>query len=271
MGKEFVELKITENFNDRKKRLHYCILEYGHYYVRTEEFETISTDNKKLRKSVIADAITYINNKYGNYSTVHYYQLDVYGSIGEGKFIRNFDSRWLVSTLFNDLSHYIFDKNLLAKFITLENVGNERNYDITEGANAIVDFLNYIVKVNNFDRTFTIIDLYNKYLKQQHKMELNELQRFLELSGEYTQRLQAGETIDDTLDEVLNDIKRKDDLLEFKDASVEAMEELLFLKERDLDEELDALTYAYAKLDDENRVETDNEIIKDKIKAMSIR
>ena len=110
-------------------------------------------------------------------------------------------------------------------------------------------------------------DLYDKYQKQHHKIELKELKRFLELSGSYTQRLQIGETVD----AILDDIKRKNDIYEFKLLRKTELEEIPWWKKKDINKELDALTYAYAKLDDENRVETDNEIIKDKIKEMSIR
>jgi len=56
-----------------------------------------------------------------------------------------------------------------------------------------------------------------------------------------------------------------------KDFSILKREKFEELLNRDLTEELDALAYAYAKLDDEARVETDNEIIKTRIKEMSKR
>lgn len=163
----------------------------------------------------------------------------------------------------------IFFNEGITKSVLRNNHMNEvkEEFDANDGAIVLLDFINYIAKVNDFDRTFTMKDLYDKYQKQHHKIELKELKRFLELSGSYTQRLQTGETVD----AILDDIKRKNDIYEFKLLRKTELEEIPWWKKKDINKELDALTYAYAKLDDENRVETDNEIIKDKIKEMSIR
>ena len=237
---EFAALKIMLDFEKRKlSEFEKCLCEYNDYYIKTEEFR--GEGDYSFKTLMLKDAIRFCGWRIN----LNYPQTIMELHNNPGECMRIFDSRWLISTLLDCLPCYIFDKN----------------YDITEAANAIVNFLNYIVKSNNFNRTFTIIDLYNKYLEQQHKMKLNELKRFLKLSANYTKRLQANEKIENLLDEVIMP----------KDFSILKREKFEELLNRDLTEELDALTYAYAKLDDEARVETDNEIIKTRIKEMSKR
>ena len=256
MEKEFAALKIMLDFEKRKlSEFEKCLCEYNDYYIKTEEFR--SEGDYSFKTLMLKDAIRFCGCRIN----LNYPQTIMELHNNPGECMRIFDSRWLISTLLDCLPRYIFDKNFLAKLVTSYSLLLDKNYDITEAANAIVNFLNYIVKSNNFNRTFTIIDLYNKYLEQQHKMKLNELKRFLKLSANYTKRLQANEKIENLLDEVIMP----------KDFSILKREKFEELLNRDLTEELDALTYAYAKLDDEARVETDNEIIKTRIKEMSKR
>ena len=45
----------------------------------------------------------------------------------------------------------------------------KEKFDANDGATVLLDFINYIAKINDFDRTFTMKDLYAKYQKQHHK------------------------------------------------------------------------------------------------------
>ena len=61
---------------------------------------------------------------------------------------------------------------------------------------------NNIADRNEYDRKFTIKDLYEKAQKQNHDKELNELKSFLERVNGYSGRLNNGENIDSIFNEV---------------------------------------------------------------------
>lgn len=261
MGKEFVEYQ-GETIHCSASTICSCLTDYAKDYIKNDN-EKIANIDTKIRDAVLVDAINYLDGQA--FFGFGLYTYDLYDNRKRDTYV---EPQALLTMTTNYYATYIFNEGI-TKSVLRNNHMNEvkEEFDANDGAIVLLDFINYIAKVNDFDRTFTMKDLYDKYQKQHHKIELKELKRFLELSGSYTQRLQTGETVD----AILDDIKRKNDIYEFKLLRKTELEEIPWWKKKDINKELDALTYAYAKLDDENRVETDNEIIKDKIKEMSIR
>ena len=261
MGKEFVEYQ-GETIHCSASTICFCLTDYAKDYIKNDN-EKIANIDTKIRDAVLVDAINYLGAQAWCDFGLH-----TYGLYDDRKRDAYVEPQALLTATTNYYATYIFNYGITESVLRNNHMNEvKEEFDANDGAIVLLDFINYIAKVNDFDRTFTMKDLYDKYQKQHHKIELKELKRFLELSGSYTQRLQTGETVD----AILDDIKRKNDIYEFKLLRKTELEEIPYWKKKDINKELDALTYAYAKLDDENRVETDNEIIKDKIKEMSIR
>lgn len=253
MGKEFIE--------HQEKTLHcststvcYCLTNYAKDYIKNDN-EKIANIDTKIRDAVLVDAINYLGSQA--WCDFGLYTCDLYDNRKRDAYV---EPQALLSAITNYYANYIFDEGI-TKSVLRNNHMNEvkKEFDVNDGAIVLLDFINYIAKINDFDRTFTMKDLYDKYLKLHHKMELKELKRFLEFSGNYTQRLQRGETVDNILDT----IKEKN--------GVSSLEKVSSWQKVLIDDELYVLTYAYAKLDDETKLETDNEVINAKIKEMSKR
>ena len=251
MGKEFVEYQ-GETIHCSASTICSCLTDYAKDYIKNDN-EKIANIDTKIRDAVLVDAINYLGGQA--FFGFGLYTYDLYDNRKRDTYV---EPQALLTMTTNYYATYIFNEGI-TKSVLRNNHMNEvkEEFDANDGAIVLLDFINYIAKVNDFDRTFTMKDLYDKYQKQHHKIELKELKRFLELSGSYTQRLQIGETVD----AILDDIKRKNDIYEFKLLRKTELEEIPWWKKKDINKELDALTYAYAKLDDENRVETDNRLL----------
>lgn len=253
MGKEFVEYN-EKTLHCSTSTVCYCLTNYAKDYIKNDN-EKIANIDTKIRDAVLVDAINYLGSQA--WCDFGLYTCDLYDNRKHDAYV---EPQALLSAITNYYANYIFDEGI-TKSVLRNNHMNEvkKEFDANNGAIVLLDFINYIAKINDFDRTFTMKDLYDKYLKLHHKMELKELKRFLELSGNYTQRLQNGETVDNILDT----IKEKNGVSDLE--KVSSWQKVL------IDDELYVLTYAYAKLDDETKLETDNEVINAKIKEMSKR
>ena len=253
MGKEFIDYQ-EKTLHCSTSTVCYCLTNYAKDYIKNDNEKIVNIDTK-IRDAVLVDAINYLGSQA--WCDFGLYTCDLYDNRKRDAYV---EPQALLSAITNYYANYIFDEGI-TKSVLRNNHMNEvkKEFDANNGAIVLLDFINYIAKINDFDRTFTMKDLYDKYLKLHHKMELKELKRFLELSGNYTQRLQNGETVDNILDT----IKEKN--------GVSSLEKVSSWQKVLIDDELYVLTYAYAKLDDETKLETDNEVINAKIKEMSKR
>ena len=253
MGKEFIDYQ-EKTLHCSTSTVCYCLTNYAKDYIKNDNEKIVNIDTK-IRDAVLVDAINYLGSQA--WCDFGLYTCDLYDNRKRDAYV---EPQALLSAITNYYANYIFDEGI-TKSVLRNNHMNEvkKEFDVNDGAIVLLDFINYIAKINDFDRTFTMKDLYDKYLKLHHKMELKELKRFLELSGNYTQRLQNGETVDNILDT----IKEKN--------GVSSLEKVSSWQKVLIDDELYVLTYAYAKLDDETKLETDNEVINAKIKEMSKR
>ena len=253
MGKEFIDYQ-EKTLHCSTSTVCYCLTNYAKDYIKNDNEKIVNIDTK-IRDAVLVDAINYLGSQA--WCDFGLYTCDLYDNRKHDAYV---EPQALLSAITNYYANYIFDEGI-TKSVLRNNHMNEvkKEFDANNGAIVLLDFINYIAKINDFDRTFTMKDLYDKYLKLHHKMELKELKRFLELSGNYTQRLQNGETVDNILDT----IKEKNGVSDLE--KVSSWQKVL------IDDELYVLTYAYAKLDDETKLETDNEVINAKIKEMSKR
>ena len=253
MGKEFIEYQ-EKTLHCSTSTVCYCLTNYAKDYIKNDNEKIVNIDTK-IRDAVLVDAINYLGSQA--WCDFGLYTCDLYDNRKRDAYV---EPQALLSAITNYYANYIFDEGI-TKSVLRNNHMNEvkKEFDVNDGAIVLLDFINYIAKINDFDRTFTMKDLYDKYLKLHHKMELKELKRFLEFSGNYTQRLQRGETVDNILDT----IKEKN--------GVSSLEKVSSWQKVLIDDELYVLTYAYAKLGDETKLETDNEVIDAKIKEMSKR
>ena len=118
------------------------------------------------------------------------------------------------------------------------------------------------------DELYTLAYAYakvnNKTTKENSK---NITENVREAFLNYVHALQSDEPVDKILDEILmkNGISNGESIKKLISKDLPANQ-----KEK-IDNDLYALAYAYAKLDDETKLETDNEVINAKIKEMSKR
>ena len=261
MGKEFVEYK-GKTIHCSASTICSCLTDYAKDYIKNDNEKIVNIDTR-IRDAVLVDAINYLGIQ--TFCDFGLYTYDLYDNRKRDAYV---EPQALLTATTNYYATYIFNEGITDSVLRNSHMNEvKEKFDANDGATVLLDFINYIAKINDFDRTFTMKDLYAKYQKQHHKIELKELKEFLELSGNYSQKLQRGETVDDILDDII----RQNDFYEFKLLRKTNLEEVPAWKKRDVDKKLDALTYAYAKLDDEARVGTDNEIIKTRIKEMSKR
>lgn len=154
-----------------------------------------------------------------------------------------------------------------------------KEFDVNDGVKVLVDFINFIVQVNNYDRKFTIKDLYEKYKTLDHKWKMEDLKEFLEKASEYSRRLAAGERIDNIFVEMaanenLYDIS-EDGIYYYpytyeESLKVELDEMHQWTKEK-VDDEMYAMLYAYGKMFDDSEEQSNIEIINKKMKEMKQR
>lgn len=150
-------------------------------------------------------------------------------------------------------------------------------FDVNDGAIVLVDFINYLAQVNDYDRKFTIKDLYEKFKAQDHKAEMNRLKRFLEKTYKYNERLADGESIDN----IFADMARKHNLKGISEdgtyyytdviSSRGGQSEMHSWDKKEVEEEIYAMAYAYGKMNNDVKEHPQTEIINKKLLEMKKR
>lgn len=192
MGKEFVEYK-SENgrIPYTAPQLCFCLTQYAKDYI-LENHSIISNIDKKVRDAVLVDAINYLGMQ--GCCDFALYTHDLYN---EEKHEERVDGQCLLTAIIYCYAYYMFDEGIVESVLRNKHMNEcTEEFDADNGAIVLLDFINYIAKRNDYDRTFTIEDLYEKFKVQKHNYELNQLKKFLELTGEYNEKLASGEKID---------------------------------------------------------------------------
>ena len=114
------------------------------------------------------------------------------GRIREGKIEPNI----LITNLLNHGSYYLFKYNPTESIIR-NNYMNEckEKVSLNECKKVVVDFINYIAKVNNIDREFYIQEIKERYEYWKRIDNLEELKTYIETSAAYAVIFEKSETL----------------------------------------------------------------------------
>ena len=223
MGKDFIEYKSESGMVPYSAAtICFCLTDYAKKYIK-EEHKLIKNIAPEVRDAVLVDAINYLGAvawcDFGLYTS------DLYDNKKHDDYV---ETQILLTLLQNHYANYIFKQDLV-KSVLRNNHMNKctEEFNINDGVLVIVDFINYIARTNEYDRVFTIGDLYEKYKIQKHNIEMKQLRKFLESTSKYNKRIIDGQSINYIYNKIIDEDKTKD------------------IK---IDEEFNALAYAFAKL-----------------------
>ena len=192
MGKEFVEYQ-SENGRMPYSASHicFCLTQYAKDYI-SENRRIISNVDKKVRDAVLVDAINYLG--FQGCCDFALYTKDLYDA---EKHENEVNPQCLLTALVNHLAYYMFNEGIVESVLKNNHMNDcTDQFDANDGAIVLLNFKNYIAKRNGYDRKFTIGELYEKFKVQKHIIELNQLKKFLELTGQYNEQLAIGKSID---------------------------------------------------------------------------
>lgn len=225
----------------------------------------------------------YVDQSYCFSDLTNYQEYYLYGD--------DFFFQLFLTRLINLFANYIFGNKAEAfiKRIQEENPKDDENkFDIDDCATLLLDYMNFVARTRGWHKVFTLKELHDEFVYQKHKAELKELKKNIEDSSRYmsnlldgkdkdttenvredfisyAQMLQSEEPVDKILDEILikNGISSGESIKKLISKELPANQ-----KER-IDNALYALACAYSY----NKInyKAPNEIIRDKIKEMSIR
>lgn len=268
MGKEFIEYH-SENgkIPYSATTLLFCLTQYAKDYVK-ENREITSNVDKNVRDAVLVDAINYLGIQ--GFCDFALYTKNLYD---DRKYEEDVDAQCLLTTVVNHYAYYMFDQGIVESVLR-NNHMNDCNepFDANDGAIVLLDFINYISKRNDFDRTFTIKELYEKFKVQQHKNEMKQLKNFLELTGKYSQELVSGHNVDDIFQSMAQEHHLKyiaqDGTYHYTDKFRDVLNQLYFFNKKEIEAEIYAMAYAYGKMNEESKQPPQTEIINEKILEM---
>lgn len=273
MGKEFVEYQ-SENgrIPYSASTLCFCLTQYAKDYISDERKLTSKIDSK-VRDAVLVDAINFLGYQGGIDFAL--YTRDLY----DGKIEKGYvDPQCILTAIPNHLGCYIFNEGIVESVLR-NNHMNEctEKFDINDGVIVILDFINYIAQRNEYDRIFTIRELYEKVQKQNHNRELNKLKSFLELTSVYSERLNNGESIDSIFNEVAEEHNLKHiskrGVYYYTDEIKERVgqSQMFSWDKHDVEKEIYAMAYAYEKSNLSKQEKPQTEIVRKKIREMKTR
>lgn len=249
MGKEFIEYN-SENGKIPYSASHlcFCLTQYAKDYI-SENREVVSKINRKVRDAVLVDAINYLGIQGG--CAFALYTQDLYDS---KKHEEEVNPQCLLTAIVNHYAYYIFNQDIVESVLRNNHMNKcTEKFDANDGAIVLLDFINYIAKRNSYDRKFTINELYEKFKVQKHNCELNQLKKFLELTGQYNEKLANGESIDSIFESMAHKHNLKyiaeDGTYHYTDIIKNRVgrSKMYSWDAEEVDEEIYAMAYAYDK------------------------
>lgn len=274
MGKEFIEYKSETGRipGCSAVTLCRCLTQYVKKYISANR-EVIAKIDDNVRDAILVDAINYLGVVGGcDYAL---YTTDLYNEVFE---VEQVDAQCLLTVLLNHYAMYIF-KYGIAESVLRNNHMNKctEKFDENDGIKVLVDFINFIAEVNEYDRKFTIQDLYEKFTIQKHNSEMKRLREFLETASMYNDLLRDGKRIDNIFAEMLGDYN-------LYDISEDGTYYYAYIDEENLkaklcetnlwtevDNEMYAMLYAYGKMFTDVLEQSQFEIINKKLLEMKTR
>ena len=270
MGKVFNEYKaINGRIPFSASNICLSLTGYAKSYIRGNR-NVISDVDRNVRDAVIVDAINYIGSRAC--CDFALYTKDLY----DGKRIEDYvDDQALLTICQNHLAYYLFNQDFVKSVITNRHMNDvDKDFDYEDGIKVIVDFINYIARVNEYDKVFTAKELHDKYLEIKHDIDMLKLKEFLEKTSEYSKKLSNGETVTAIFDTLkrMNDLKfiSEDGKYYYTDgiASRTGRDEMYSWDKKKIEDEIYALAYANAKTLNQD---SDIDIIKKKTMEMKLR
>ncbi len=164
-NKEFIEY-YNENGEYPCSPVMLCssIKDYVKKYINTER-KTIENIEQKVRDAVLVDAVNYV----GRQNVIDYalHTQALYNNEEESIEIEEkIEPQILLTAILNIYASYIFNEDIVAS-VVLNNHMNEieEPFDANDGIVVLLDFINYILEINGYDKVVTIEDLYEKNKK----------------------------------------------------------------------------------------------------------
>lgn len=276
MGKEFVEYQ-SENgrIPYSASTLCFCLTQYAREYIASKRKFILREDTKAreeliVRDAVLVDFINYLGMKGG--ISFALYTKDLYDNRIDDEYV---DPQCILTAVPNHLACYIFNEDIVKLVLGNNHMNNcTEDFDVNYAVAVLLDFINYIAKRNEYDRTFTIKDLYEKVQKQNYKSDLNQLKSFLSNTSIYIERLKNGENIDSIYSEIAKEHNlkyiSKRGIYYYTDELKELYEQRqMFSGDKyAVEKEIYALAYAYGKLQLDKKAKPQTEIIRKKIREM---
>ena len=220
-----------------------------------EDSPNISNISVLVKEAVLMDPLNIIGYFYEDFTTKDLHSLE--------SCYYPFNKEGFLKYVVVNYAYYMYDVDIVKS--VLEHYKNHlcrMEFNPNDGIKVLVDFLNYIVKRCGYDHTFTPYELYviNEYAK--YKREMKQLKEFLIKTGEYSKKLANDENINDIFDELINKLNLIYDAENnsLHNKVVPEAKSLVFIS--GVDEELDALAYAYAKDDKVKNEMPENELIR---------
>lgn len=256
MGKVFVEYKSKNGrIPYSVSTICFCLTQYTRDYIRKER-KNISDIDENVRDAVLVDAINYLGIKGGIDFAL--YTKDLYDLKVEEEEV---DSQSLLTVITNYYAQYIFNENMIESVLRNSHMNRcTDKFDINDGIRVLIDFINYISYRNEYDKRFTVNELYEKYKTQSHNFEMRKLKGFLELTSKYSARLMGKEGVYDIFMDIadIHNLECVDLNGEYYSRNGDNIGgEFIHRKMYDfekiqLDKDLYALAYAYYKMEKMN-------------------
>ncbi len=272
MSKEFIEYHSeTGRIPYSASTICFCLTNYAKDYIN-ENHKIITNINKKVRDAVLVDAINYIGSQ--GCCDFALYTSDLYNYQEPNVEV---DPQCLLTIFTNHIAYYMFNQGIVESVLK-NNYMNEctEQFDANDGAIVLLDFINYISKKNDFDRTFTIAELFKKFKVQKHNIEMKILKEFLELTSKYSEKLVNGRSIDAIFDSMAREHNLKyvadDGSYHYTDiiSARVGQSQMFSWDAQEVDEEIFAMAYAFEKMNDSQQIPK-TEIINKKILEMKKR
>lgn len=273
MSKEFIEYYSEDGrIPYSASTLCFCLTQYAKDYIASER-KLISKVDTKVRDAVLVDAINFLGMQGGIDFAL--YTKDLYDGTIEEEYV---DAQCILTAIPNHYAIYIFNEGIVESVLR-NNHMNECNeqFDVNDGVIVLLDFINYISERNEYDRMFTISELYEKAQRQNHDIELKDLKSFINLSNVYRERLQNGENIDSIFNEMAKEhelkyISRRGIYYYTDKIKERVMQRQMFFWDKEkVEREIYAMAYAYAKFNLNKKEKPQTEIIRKKIREMKIK
>lgn len=274
MSKEFIEYHSEDGRGPYSAAMICSSLEqYAKNYVKENDRITSNID-KNVRDAVLVDAINYI----GLQGWIDYalYTNDLYSQKSEKISV---SPQCLLTVAANHCAFYMFNENMVDSVLRNDYMNEcNKEFDPNDGAIVLLDFVNYIAQRNDYDKRFTMRELYERFKTQKHNCEMKKLKEFLELTDKYSELLANGYSIDNVFENMLSKHNLK---YVPEDGTYHYIDEInpRLVKDDEIhpwtaimvNKEVDAMAYAYAKMNDGSKQVPQAKIINERIVDMKRR